>query len=224
MLVTEEKPIKEVVAALGADARVFIVGCAGCPEGWETGGPAKVAELAAKLAAAGKQVVGSAMIDFLCNKALVALRLTRHLDALKAADALVVSSCGIGVQATAAMVDKPCHPALNTISSAGFQGLWPSSERCQQCGECVLSHTAGICPITTCAKSLLNGSCGGSHEGLCEVEKNRPCGWYLIYERLKAQGRLDDYKRLLPIRNFQKTDFPQAQRATIRWALEAKEF
>jgi len=168
--------------------------------------------------------VGTAVIDFLCNKALVGLRLSRRLDELKAADCLVVSSCGVGVQATAAMVDKPCHPALNTISSAGFQGLWPSNERCAQCGECVLSYTGGICPVTTCAKGLLNGSCGGSHEGTCEVEKDRPCGWYLIYERLKSLGRLDDYKRLLPVRDHKKMDLPLKHRSTIRWALEAKEF
>ncbi len=225
MLVTDEKPIKEILGALGAqNNKLFIVGCAGCPEGWETGGPAKVAALADQLRAKGREVVGSAMIDFLCNKALVGLRLTRHIEALKAADALLVSSCGIGVQATAAMVDKPCHPVLNTISSAGFQGLFPSNERCNQCGECVLSSTAGICPLTTCAKSLLNGSCGGSHEGFCEVEKGRPCGWYLIYERLRAQGRLDDYKKIQTIRDFKKMDFPQTQRSTIRWALEAKQF
>ncbi len=224
MLVTEEKPIKEVLGALGADKKVFIVGCAGCPEGWETGGPAKVAALADQLRAKEKEVVGTVMIDFLCNKALVGLRLSRCLDALKGADAVLVVSCGVGVQATAAMVDKPCHPALNTISSAGFQGLWPSAERCAQCGDCVLSSTGGICPVTTCAKSLLNGSCGGSHQGTCEVEKDRPCGWYLIYERLKALGRLDDYKKIQAIRDFKKMDVPLKSRSTIRWALEAKQF
>ncbi|MBM4040276.1 MAG: 5,10-methylene tetrahydromethanopterin reductase [Planctomycetes bacterium] len=224
MLVTEEKPVKEVLGALGADKKVFIVGCAGCPEGWETGGPAKVAALADQLRAKEKDVVGTTMIDFLCNKALVGLRLSRCLDALKAADAVLVVSCGVGVQATAAMVDRPCHPALNTISSAGFQGLWPSSERCGQCGECVLSSTGGICPITTCAKSLLNGSCGGSHEGTCEVEKHRPCGWFLIYERLKALGKLDDYKKIQAIRDHKKMDIPLKSRSTIRWALEAKQF
>ena len=103
MIVTEEKPLSEVLEAIADDEKVFIVGCAGCPEGWETGGPAKVAELAEKLRANGKDVVGTVMIDFLCNKALVGLRLARCLDALKAADALLVVSCGVGVQATAAI-------------------------------------------------------------------------------------------------------------------------
>ena len=221
MLITEQKPIEEIVGALEGATKLFIVGCQGCPEGWETGGPAMVAELAQQLGKKGVEVVGTAMIDFLCNKALVGMRLTRHLDKLKACEAVLVSSCGIGVQATAAMVDKPTHPALNTLSSAGFQGLWPSSERCAQCGECVLSLTGGICPITTCAKSMLNGPCGGSHETHCEVEANRPCGWYLIYDRLKSQGRLDNLKKLPHIRNYKKMDIPLKQRSTIRWALEA---
>ena len=223
MIVTEEKPLSEVLEAMAGDDKVLIVGCAGCPEGWQTGGPAKVAELADTLRAKGKEVVDTVMIDFLCNKALVGLRLARCLDALKAADAVLVVSCGVGVQATAAMVDKPCHPALNTISSGGAQGLWPSSERCQECGNCVLSLTGGICPITTCAKSMLNGPCGGSHKQTCEVEPNRPCGWYRIYDRLKAQGRLDNLKKLPDIRNYRKMDVPMKARSTIRWALEVEE-
>jgi len=220
MLVTEPKPLEEILDALAEDNKAFIVGCQGCPEGWETGGPAKVAELADKLRAGGKEVVGTVMIDFLCNKALVGMRLGRQIDALKACDAVLVVSCGVGVQATAKMVDKPCHPALNTMSSAGFQGLWPSSERCGQCGECQLSRTAGICPITTCAKSMLNGPCGGSHKTECEVERGRACGWYLIYERLKEQGRLDHLKKPADIRHYRKLDVPMKARSTSRWALE----
>ena len=223
MLVTEQKPLAEILESLERDEKLVVVGCQGCPEGWESGGPQKVAELAEQLRQNGKEVVGTVMIDFLCNKALVGLRLARHLETLKAADALLVVSCGIGVQATAAMVGKPCHPALDTISSAGFQGLWPSSERCQQCGECLLSYTGGICPITTCAKSMLNGPCGGSHKKTCEVEPDRPCGWYLIYERLKELGRLDNLKKMPHIRNYRKLDVPLKARSTIRWAIEAEE-
>jgi hypothetical protein len=221
MLVTEQKPVGEILGALDGAKSVLLVGCNGCPLGWDSGGPAKLAELAEQLAKGGKEVAGSVMIDFLCNKALVGLKLTRHLDELKKADAVIVSSCGVGVQATAEMVDKPCHPCLNTMSSMSFQGLWPSSERCGQCGDCVLSLTAGICPITTCAKNLINGSCGGSHKGTCEVDSKRACGWFRIYERLKEQGRLDNLKKLPYVRDHQRMDIPMAQRSTIRWAIEA---
>ncbi|MFC1806583.1 methylenetetrahydrofolate reductase C-terminal domain-containing protein [Planctomycetota bacterium] len=220
MLVTEEKPLAEVLERTAGQDKVFIVGCQGCPMGWETGGPDKVAALAGTLEGEGKTVVGTVMIDFLCNKALVALKLKRKLEQLKQADAILVSSCGVGVQSTSAMVDLPCHPVLNTLSSSGQQGLWPGEERCGQCGECVLSLTAGVCPITTCAKSMLNGPCGGSHLTKCEVEPDRPCGWYRIYDRLKEQGRLDQLKKLPHIRNFRKMDIPMKQRASIRRGLE----
>ncbi|MFW6108258.1 MAG: methylenetetrahydrofolate reductase C-terminal domain-containing protein [bacterium] len=223
MLVTEEKPLAELLEATEADDKLFIVGCQGCPEGWESGGPQKVAALARTLEAEGKEIAGTAMIDFLCNKALVGLKLRRKLAQLTEADAILVSSCGIGVQATAAMVDLPCHPALDTISSSGHQGLWPGEERCAQCGECVLSLTAGICPITTCAKSMLNGPCGGSHKTECEVEPERPCGWYRIYDRLKELGRLDNLKKLPHIRDFRKMDIPMEQRGSIRWAVEVED-
>ena len=223
MLVTEQKPLDEIVEALEGVEKLVLVGCQGCPQGWESGGPEKVAELGDKLAERGKTIVGTVMIDFLCNKALVGMRLRRRIEELKEADALLVVACGVGVQATAAMVDKPCHPALNTLSSGGFQGLWPSEERCGQCGDCVLSLTGGICPITTCAKSMLNGPCGGSHKGHCEVEPNRPCGWNRIYERLKEQGRLDNLKKMPRIRNHRNMDIPVKLRSTIRWAIEATE-
>jgi len=223
MLVTEQKPLDEIIEALEGAEKIVLVGCQGCPQGWESGGPEKVAELADKLAERGKTIVGTVMIDFLCNKALVGMRLSRRIEELKEADALLVVACGVGVQATAAMVDKPCHPALNTLSSGGAQGLWPSEERCGQCGDCVLSLTGGICPITTCAKSMLNGPCGGSHKGDCEVEPNRPCGWNRIYERLKEQGRLDNLKKMPRIRNHRNMDIPVKLRSTIRWAIEATE-
>ncbi len=221
MLVTEQKPVGEIQTALGSAKSVLLVGCNGCPLGWDSGGPAKLAELADQLAKAGKVIAGSVMIDFVCNRALDGLKLSRHLEELKKADAVLVSSCGVGVQAVAAMVDKPCHPCLNTMSSMGHQGLWPSDERCAQCGDCLLSLTAGICPITTCAKNLINGSCGGSHKGTCEVDSKRACGWFRIYDRLKAQGRLANLKTLPYVRDFQRMDIPMAQRSSFRWSIEA---
>jgi len=106
----------------------------------------------------------------------------------------LVLSCGIGVQAVSNVVNKTVRPALNTMSLGGFQGLWPSEERCGQCGDCVLDLTGGICPITRCAKSLLNGPCGGSSNGKCEISKDIDCAWHLIIERLEALGELDRIK------------------------------
>jgi hypothetical protein len=131
----------------------------------------------------------------------------------------------VGVQAVGNIVDKRAVPALETVSQGGLrgnaaQGIWPSHERCANCGACLLGRTGGICPITTCSKSLVNGTCGGTDDGKCEVHPDRDCGWYQIYKRLEGLGRLDDLKRMTPPRDFTRRDFPEAMRRTIRYALE----
>lgn len=223
MLITERKPLDEVLAMVEGSKSVFLAVCGGCPEACETTAPAEVEAFVKDLKDNGKTVVSQVEIDFLCNKALIALRLGRHMEALQKADAVFVLSCGVGVQATAAMVGKPCYPALNTIAAGGVQGLWRGDERCGECGDCVLDRTGGICPITGCAKTLLNGACGGSDKGICEVSPERPCGWYLIYERLRELGQLD--KLLTPVKPkaWGKFEAPPEMRGTILWALEAEE-
>jgi hypothetical protein len=202
MVVTEQKPIEEILESLGGETTVFIVNCSGCPEGMETGGEAEILNLKEKLEKAGKTVVDWIGIDFLCNKELIGTRLARKIDALEKADSLLVVSCGIGVQAVAAIVDKVTRPALNTVSLGGVQGKWRSEERCQECGDCYLAYTGGICPITSCAKSLLNGACGGYKDDKCETDPEKDCGWMLIYERLKNLGRLDLLKQARKLRDF----------------------
>jgi ferredoxin len=216
MLFTENKPIEEVLESLGNEQNVFLVVCNGCAEACETGGEKALSAMKAELEKAGKNVTGTALVDFICNKILVANRLARDIDKIKQADSIMVLSCGIGVQAVSKVVDKVVHPAANTVSFGGLQGLWPSEERCQACGDCVLDYTGGICPITFCAKGLLNGPCGGAKDGKCEVDSERDCGWQLIYERLKKVGRLAnfgqvrkprDHSKMLPSQKLRKTSF-----------------
>ena len=223
MNATSKKPLAEVVSACEPAKRVLLIGCSGCPVGMETGGPEQLKKTAAALEEAGKTVAGQIMIDMVCNKALVGICLGRHVEEVKSADTLVIYACGVGVQAVANMLIKPVVPGLNTINVGGMQGLWPSSERCGQCGECLLAYTGGICPITTCTKGLVNGTCGGTNNGKCEISPDKDCGWYLIYERLKALGRLDDLKRMNALRDYSLQDFPNDRRATMLWALEVEE-
>jgi len=223
MIASEIKPLEEILSHMQAENAIFILGCAGCPEGCATGGEEQLARFQQQLEAAGKRVTGRANVDFLCNKSLVALRLMRYLEQVAAADALLVVSCGVGVQATAAVIDKMVHPALNSIYLGGFQGLWRGGERCAECGVCLLDYTGGICPITACTKSLLHGSCGGSDKGKCEVNSNLECGWTRIYERLKAIGRLDLLRQMVPERDYQKMmPTPELRRTSI-YALEQVE-
>jgi ferredoxin len=220
MILSRPKPFEKILASLDGARSVFIVGCGGCPVGCESGGAQELDRLARQIAEKGIRVPGTSMIDFLCNKALVGSRLKRRIEDLRGAERILVMSCGIGVQAVGNMVDLPVLPALDTISAGGLQGLWPSTERCNACGDCVLDRTGGICPFTTCAKKLLNGACGGSNKGKCEVGKDRDCGWYLIYTRLKELGRLDGMKKTIPPRDYRKRDLPDDLRGTTAAALE----
>ena len=113
-------------------------------------------------------------------------------------------ACGAGVQFLAERYpDKPVFPALNTVFLGVNKAIGWYEERCKSCGECVLGMTGGICPITMCAKGLLNGPCGGPQDGHCEANAEAPCAWIKIYERLKAQGRLDNIMKITPAREWQ---------------------
>ncbi len=223
MIVNVPKPMEELKELLSDYQGVYILGCGGCPIGCESGGRARLEDLKAELIKSGKKVSGIQMIDFLCNKALVGAQLRCRIPALKNSNAVLVVSCGVGVQATAAMIDLPSLPANNTLNSQGMQGLWPSVERCDGCGDCLLHLTGGICPITRCAKSLLNGQCGGTQDGKCEVETQRDCAWHLIYEKLKALGKLDNLKKLPKLRDYRNWEVSDQERKNTRWALEEEQ-
>jgi hypothetical protein len=224
MNATEHKPNEEILESLEGVETVFILGCQGCPIGCETGGEPWVRQMTGLLAGAGKKITGSALIDMICNKAIVGIKLGRVVDRIAAAEAILVGSCGVGVQAVGNMVGRLAVPTMNTICMGDYQGLWPSEERCAECGECLLAYTGGLCPMTLCAKSLVNGQCGGTgDDGSCEVSPERKCGWQMIYERLEKLGRLEDMKRFNTPNDYRKRDISDAHRRTIRWALEVSE-
>jgi ferredoxin len=221
MLVSELKPTEEVLDLLEGLESLYLVGCNGCSDVCKTGGPDVVATVGKTLMEQGKTIIGTTNVDFLCNKVLTGTKLVRQAEALDAAEGLLVFSCGVGVQVVAAVVDKPVFPATNTLSMGGFFGLWPGAEKCAQCGDCLLGYTGGICPITGCAKSLVNGQCGGTtDDGDCEVETGRPCAWAEIYRRLKTIGRLDLMEKIVSPRDKAKLLPNVATRKTLYWAID----
>jgi ferredoxin len=222
MIVSELKPMEEILGYLQGESRVFVVGCTGCAEACETGSLAQVIKMKGELEKAGKTVTGHDVVDFLCSKSLIKTRLRPKTKAIMAADSVLVMTCGIGVQCVAASVNKLVHPATNTVSLGGATGEWWSEERCAQCGDCLLDHTGGICPVTACSKGLINGICGGSKNGKCEVGKDRECGWSRIYERLKARGRLDKMRTFVPAKKNRSYLPPEDMKTTTKWSLEAK--
>jgi hypothetical protein len=220
MILSEQKPFEEILGYLERDKSVFILGCNGCAQSSGSGGPKQVEEMKKKLTEAGKKVTGSKVIDFLCGKALVKSGLRGKVDLVAAADAVLVLTCGIGVQAVAAAINKPVYPGCNTVNLGGSRGEWEGSERCDECGQCLLYHTGGICPITACTKSLVSGACGGANKGKCEVSQDRDCGWELIYNRLKARGQLDKLADMLKPLDHKKIMPRPEMMSTSRYALE----
>ena len=220
MILSEQKPFEEILGFLEGESSIFILGCNGCAQSSGSGGPVQVEEMKKKLEEAGKKVAGTKVIDFLCEKALVKSGLRARTQEIEAADSILVMTCGIGVQAVAASVNKVCHPACNTINLGGSRGEWKGSERCQECGQCLLDYTGGICPLSACTKSLVSGACGGASKGKCEIDPARDCGWELIYNQLKEKNQLDKLKVFINPLDHSKLMPKPALLSTSRYALE----
>jgi len=197
MFLAQQKPLEEILKSLVGEKNIFILGCNRCAEASGTGGDPQVLEMRKALERAGKEITGFSIVGFLCQKTLVQSSLQGKAKEVAAASSILAMSCGVGVQTVAAVSDKITHPAGNTIYLGKICGEWNVSMRCQECGNCVLDFTGGICPLTSCPKFLLNGTCGGTtREGKCEVDPEISCGWLLIYERLKKWGQLEKLQRI----------------------------
>ena len=198
MLITELKS-KETILSL-IKGKVFIINCHGCREIYF---PEHEADALQKELAESGIVTGIITTDYICNPENMKLRLSKHAAAIEAADTVLVFSCGVGVQTVSEYLDtKRVYAACDTYALPGFQGVTPLEHDCDQCGECYLNLTGGICPLTACSKSLVNGQCGGAKDGKCEVDPNMECGWERIMKRLAQIGRLDVLKCPVQVRNY----------------------
>ncbi len=220
MILSKQKPWEEISSYLDGEKNVFILGCNGCAQASGTGGPTQVEEMKSKLEEIGKKVTGNTVIDFLCEKALVKSRLRKKVEQLEAADSILVMTCGVGVQAVSAAVNKVCHPACDTVNLGGSRGEWRGSERCLECGECLLDYTGGICPLTACTKGLINGACGGASKGKCELDPEKDCGWELIYNRLKGLNQLGKLRGFIAPKDYSKMMPDVKIMSTSHWTLE----
>ena len=195
MLITELKS-KEAITAL-LSGKVFIINCHGCKEIYF---PEKEAE---ELQKELPNVTGIFTTDYICNPDHLKPRLEKYAAQIEEADMILVFSCGVGMQTVAQMFDgKKVCAGCDTYALPGFQGVTPLEYDCKQCGQCYLNLTGGICPITACSKSLVNGQCGGAKNGMCEVDPNMECGWERIHRRLAQIGRLDALKCPIQVRNY----------------------
>lgn len=198
MLITELKSKEELLSLL--PEKVFVLQCHGCKE---VSFPEQEAEeLLQALLDAGR-VTGVLTTDYICNPENLTLRLERRRAMLDEADGVLALSCGVGVQTVSELLEgKSVYAGCDTVRLPGFQGVTPLEVDCGQCGQCYLNLTGGICPITACSKSLVNGQCGGAKNGKCEVDPDMDCGWERILRRLEAVGRLDVLKCPTQVRDF----------------------
>ena len=205
MIVTTQKPLDEILDFISPYKNILIVGCDGCtqpPRGIkEAETLSQLLELAGKLRNK----------DFAFNTTTAAKQCDSYLDTsilkpkMEGVEAILSLACGIGVQELAELFPEiPVFPAQNThFMGAEDREEGVLEERCTGCGDCLLGLTGGICPFIRCTKGLLNGACGGSKDGKCELNPEKDCGWVLIYERLKKQGKLQLLKEFRPPRDYQ---------------------
>ena len=206
--ITKQKPFDETKQQLDRFDRVYIVGCGTCATMTRTGGREEVLDMKEHLQELGKLVTGWTVIPTACDE-MTEVAIRENDGAIQNANCILVMACALGVHRVSSYISKPVIPALDTL----FIGIEDSPgnfhEVCAQCGQCVLGETAGICPLTACHKGLLNGPCGGTNNGKCEVDKEKDCGWTLIYQRLEEQGRLDLMRKYHPPKNYQVVPRPR---------------
>ena len=207
MIITQKKPIQELLGMLGDVKKVALVGCGNCAAACQTGGEKELLEMQALLEAQGMEVVATVLPEECCHKMLVKKELKVLRDS--GAEAIVGMACGDGVQTVADNVLLPVYPANNTVFLGQIERVGIFHEYCRMCGDCVLGSTGGICPITHCAKSLVNGPCGGQKNGKCEVDPQNDCAWIRIYNRLVAIGQEDKLGLTRPDKGHAETAYPR---------------
>ncbi|MGB9627818.1 MAG: methylenetetrahydrofolate reductase C-terminal domain-containing protein [Thermodesulfobacteriota bacterium] len=204
MIVANRKSLDEILQMIKPYKKVLILGCRECVTVCAVGGEREVGILASEIKISRKKEgeeieIREHTLERQCD--------SEYIDQIRPFvgdyEVILSMACGAGVQYVAEKYrNKPVFPAVNTsfLGVALEQGVW--AERCQGCGTCILDKTAGICPIARCAKSLLNGPCGGSTNGKCEVDRETDCAWQLIIDRLKELGQMDRYEEILPIKDW----------------------
>ncbi len=206
MLITELKPKEEILTFLKDKKNVFVVQCYGCKE------VKYPFEEVQKFLQENKST--SVLLDYLCNDEFSDSYIGKYKNEIENSDAILVFSCGVGVQSFSGKLfaceeiqtnKKQIFAACDTLNIHGFQGLTPSEHNCAQCGKCELNYTGAICPITTCSKSLLNGSCGGAKNGKCEVNKEMDCGWEKIFKKIEKMRNVYDDGNKIHLHEFKTT-------------------
>ncbi len=207
MIVAERKKIPEILDIIKDHKNVLVLGCGTCVTVCLAGGEREVSIISSALRIASKKSgkyikFNEFTIERQCDNVFI----EGAAEEISKNDAVLSLGCGAGVQAIAERYpEKPVYAGLNTsfLGILESRGVW--TEKCAQCGACVLADFGGICPVTRCAKHLLNGPCGGSREERCEISPDQPCAWQMIYKRLTDIGETDKIRKIYPMKDWSKS-------------------
>ncbi len=204
MIITQKRELKDLMENIKDYKSFFLVGCSECAALCGTGGEPELSAMKEELEKQGKQVTGTFVAKTGCQVLGTKIELKKtSKEAVENADCILVMSCGAGTQTAVELFkDKAVYVTNDSLFLGNMSRLQMFDERCSLCGECILDKTGGICPITTCPKGLLNGPCGGTNEGKCEVSSDIECAWVRIYNRLNDINRLDDMKKTVEPKNW----------------------
>jgi len=210
-IISTQKPFETILGYIKANGekKVFITGCGQCATTCQSGGEAECEAMKAKLEAEGVTVTGTAVFDPSCNLLKTKSEI-KKMPGAEEADAIVCLACGEGVQTLAQLVKKPVHPGLDSLFIGQTKRVGHFHEGCSVCGECELEWTGGVCPMTICAKGILNGPCGGAKDGKCEVSADKDCAWILIYNKLKEQNKLANMDEIREPKDYTKAMKPRS--------------
>jgi ferredoxin len=210
MIISKSKEKQDVINMLGGVQSVFLIGCSECASLCGTGSPEALAEMKQSLEDIGKKVTGTFVAKTGCQVLGTKVELKGNKEEVEAADAILVMSCGAGTQSMVEVFkDKKVYPANDTAFLGNMTRFQHFDERCSMCGECIIDKTGGICPVTTCPKGILNGPCGGTNNGFCEVSPDIECAWAKIYARMERTGELDKMKEIIPPKDYSKKLSPK---------------
>ena len=212
MIVMDLKSPEDILEMLDSFEKVVLFGDSGCAQMCDVGGILQLEDMDDFLTGHGKKVLGYIFVEGgMCDANALKQEIDANMEMIEEADAFLIQACGVATQAvTELLPEKEAFPAVDSK----FLGVMPEryhhDERCSMCGECVLHLTGGICPISRCAKGLLNGPCGGSMDGMCERDPDTECAWQLIYDRLKKLDKLDNIKKIWEMKDWSLARGPRS--------------
>lgn len=207
MIIFKQKPSEEISGYIAGEKSVFLLRCKGCSKVNQSDAESDLMHIKEKIEEKGIDIRGLAIKGLLCVKAKSVLE--DLAEKFGNTSSILVMACGLGVQSVAEATDKTVHPVCNSFVDKESLLQGKREGRCRACGDCVLEFTGGICPLTVCSKGLLNGPCGGSSGGKCEISRETNCGWMLIFERMKKTGRLKALMSYLAPKDYRKIQKPK---------------